>query len=495
MSMDNSESHNSLLPDDIIEPLFAVSGTSNLKNALEYLIETAKTCDGRLDLASKHILVPVLELCQYPFKLPAEYLLLSLKLLRNLCAGEIKNQNLFIEQKGVETLSILVSSLGQNFGSDNGLLPMVLQLLGNVSLAGEQHRSVVWLRFFPHKFLDIAKVRSKETCDPLCMVIYTCCAGSYEQSAELFAELGQHILVEIIQTITIAGFKQVWVKLLLSNICIEEPYFSSIFSKLPRAVETWSSDENASQVHHFGAEKSFFLSILSEILSEQVGDIVISNDFPLCIFEVFKNAVGIADLSTAGNSPLPTGSADIDTIGYTLSILRDTSACDRKVSNQDEEQDTVDLLVRAGLIKFLIDLLHELEPPAIIRKAMINNDAKNKTISRHYKYRCPYRGFRRDIVSILGNCSYGKKHVQDEIRERNGILVLLQNCVIDDDNPFLREWGVWSMRNILEGNMENQQLVADLELQNSVDSPDIAQLGLRVEVDPRTRRPKLVNAS
>ncbi|GFP93073.1 ataxin-10 homolog [Phtheirospermum japonicum] len=495
MSMDNSESHNSPLPDIIIEPLFAASETSNLKNALACLIETAKTCDGRLGLASKHILVPVLELCRYPFKLSVEDLLLSLKLLRNLCAGEIKNQNLFIEQNGVETLSILVSSLGLSLGSDKCLLPMVLQVLGNVSLAGEQHCSVVWRRFFPDKFLDIAKVRSKETCDPLCMVIYTCTEGSNERSAELFAEPGQHIVVEIIKTITIAGFRQDWVKLLVSRICIEEPYFPSIFSKLPRAVENENSDENASQIHHFGAEKSLYLSILSEILNERVGDIVISNDFSLCIFEVFKSAIGIVNLSTTGNLPLPTGSGDINVIGYSLSILRNISACDPKVSKRDEKQDTVDLLVTAGLIKFLIDLLHELEPPAMIRKAMNTKDAENKTISQHYKYCCPYKGFRRDIVAVLGNCSYRKRHVQDEIRERNGILVLLQQCVIDEDNPFMREWGVWSMRNILEGNMENRQLVADLELQNSVDSPEIAGLGLRVEVDPRTRRPKLVNAS
>ncbi|GFP78605.1 ataxin-10 homolog [Phtheirospermum japonicum] len=410
--MDNSESHNSPLPDNIVEPLFAASETSNLNNALECLIETAKNI--------------------------------------NLCAGEIKNQNLFIEQNGVETLSLLVSSLELSLGSDNGLLPMVLQVLGNVSLAGEQHRSVVWLRFFPDKFLDIAKVRSKETCDPLCMVIYTCSEGSNERSAELFAEPGQHIIVEIIKTITIAGFRQDWVKLLLSRICIEEPYFPSIFSKLPQAVETENSNENASQIHHFGAEKSFFLSILSEILNERVGDIVISNDFSLCIFE-FQNGT--------------------------------------------RSRNTVDLLVTAGLIKLLIDLLHEVEPLAMIRKAMNTKDAENKTISQHYKYCCLYKGFRRDIVVVLGNCSYRKKHVQDEIRERNGILVLLQQCVIDEDNPFMREWGIWSMRNILEGNMENRQLVADLELQDSVDSPEIAGLGLRVEVDPRTRRPKLVNAS
>ncbi|KAK6153439.1 hypothetical protein DH2020_013078 [Rehmannia glutinosa] len=481
--MDDTKSHNFSLPDSVLEPLFVASRISTLNKALERLIETAKTSDGRLDLASKHILSPVLQLCQYPLQLSGQDLFLSIKLVRNLCAGEIKNQNLFIEQNGVGILSTLVTSVRLTC-SDNRILPMVLQVLGNVSLAGEQHRLVVWRQFFPHRFLDIARVRSRETGDPLCMVLYTCSEGSDEQLAELFADPGQDIVVEIIQTVTVAGFREDWVKLLLSKICLEEPYFPSIFSKLSRVVETENSD-------HF-SEKAFLLRILSEILNERVGDIVVSTDFSLCIFGILRSAVGIFEFGTRKKLPLPTGSADIDVIGYTLSILRDICACDPKFSNQDEKEDVVDKLVSAGLIKFLIGLLRDLEPPAMIRKATINSDAKNEATLQFSKY-CPYRGFRRDVVAVIGNCSYRKKHVQDEIREQDGILLLLQQCVTDEDNPFLREWGFWSMRNILEGNAENQQLVTDLELQKSVDTPEIAGLGLRVEVDPKTRRPKLVN--
>ncbi|KAL6547249.1 hypothetical protein OROMI_022970 [Orobanche minor] len=494
MNMDDKESCNFYVPaNNVLEPLFVASGTSVLNKALDYLIEISKTSHGRLDLASKHILLPVLELCRHPSQFSVEDLLLSIKLLRNLCAGEIKNQNLFIEQNGVQALSTFVSCLGLISGFDNGILPLVLQVLGNVSLAGEQHRSYIWRQFFPHIFLDIAKVRSREICDPLCMVIYTCSEGSNKRSAEMFADPGQYIIVEIVRTATIAGFRQDWVKLLLLKICVEEPYFSSIFSKLHRAVGFGNLDENTSQINHFGAEKAYLLSILSEILSKPVGDIVICSDFVLHIFGILKGAVGVVNFSTRGKLPLPTGSPDIDIIGYTLSIIKDISACDRKISNWDNKEDTIDMLVAAGLIKFLVNLLGDLEPPVLIRQAMLTCDAKNETTLQNYKY-CPYRGFRRDIVAVIGNCSYRKKHVQDEIREENGIQFLLQQCVTDEDNPFLREWGIWSLRNILEGNMENQQLVTDLKLQKFMDSPEIAGLGLRVEVDPKTHRPKLVNA-
>ena len=83
--------------------------------------------------------------------------------------------------------------------------------------------------------------------------------------------------------------------------------------------------------------------------------------------------------------------------------------------------------------------------------------------------------------------------MQDEIRKRTKILLLLQQCVADEENPFLREWGIWSVRNLLEGNVENQQVVADLEVQGSVDVLELAGLGFKVEVDQQTQRAKLVN--
>lgn len=283
-------------------------------------------------------------------------------------------------------------------------------------------------------------------------------------------------------------------KLLLSIICFEDSYFLPVFSKLSVVAEAENSDKKVSEITSFGAEQALLLSILSETLNEQIGDIVVSDDFSLFLFGMLRNAVRIVDFSTRGKSALPTGSDDVDVMGYTLSILRDISAsCGSNVKNQDKGRDSVDMLVSAGLIKFLISLLRDLEPPEIIQKAMVNNNNKDDSASHPSKYQSPYRGFRRDVVAIIGNCSYRKKHVQDEIREQDGVLLLLQQGVTDEDNPFLREWGLWAMRNILEGNEENQKLVAQIELQRAVDTPEISELGLRVEIDPKTRRPKLVN--
>lgn len=284
-----------------------------------------------------------------------------------------------------------------------------------------------------------------------------------------------------------AGFGEDWIKLLLSRICLEESQLPVLFAKL-RFVDVPGGEDTESKDDQFSSEQAFLLRILSEILNERIRDVTISKDVALFVFGIFKKSIGALENRVRGKSGLPIGSAAVDVLGYSLTILRDICAQD----NTEDAKDVVDVLLSYGLIELLLSLLGDIEPPAIIRKGTKQFENQNGGASCSSKP-CPYKGFRRDIVALIGNCVYRRKHAQDEIRNRDGILLLLQQCVTDEDNPFLREWGIWSVRNMLEGNEENQKVVAELELQGSADVPQIAALGLRVEVDQRTRRAKLVN--
>jgi ataxin-10 len=291
------------------------------------------------------------------------------------------------------------------------------------------------------------------------------------------------------------GFGEDWLKLILSRICLEEPYFPRLFSKLSLVDDSKIGEDIGSGDDLVLSEQAFLLRVVSEILNERLNEITFPNDFALFGFGIFKRSVGVTNSVSRCESGLPTGSSAIDVLGYSLTILRDICACnsDRGLKKEDSV-DAVDVLLSSGLIELLLCLLGELEPPAIIRKALKQGENRERTSSYSSKP-CHYRGFRRDIVAAIGNCAYGRKNVQDQIRQKNGILLLFQQCVTDEDNPFLREWGIWCVRNLLEWNTENQQAVAELELQGSVDVPELAGLGLRVEVDPNTHRAKLVNVS
>ncbi|KAF8379387.1 hypothetical protein HHK36_028821 [Tetracentron sinense] len=484
------------VPISVFQQILTSANSSTLEETLDSLLENSRTVHGRSDLASKNILSLILQLTESLSNPSTRHLLFSsLKLLRNLCAGEIANQTSFIEHNGVKIVSIALSSMGFGSESDFGIVRMGLQLLGNVSLAGEEHQSHVWDQFFPVEFREIAKIRRQEVCDPLCMVIYTCCNGSYERVGELCGVQGLPILAEIIRTASEVGFGEDWLKLLLSRICFKEFHFLPLFFELHLDVAAEGGGDIKYGDDRFTTEQAFLLSILSERLNQRIDEITFSNDFALCILGILKRAVGVIDSVSRNKSGLPTGSAAIDVLGYSLTILRDVCAQDGIGDSKKEgSMDAVNSLVSSGLVELLLGLLRDLEPPEIIRKSIKqgeNQVGKNYDLPKV----CPYKGFRRDIVAVIGNCLYRKKNVQDEVRNRNGILLLMQQCATDEDNPFLREWGIWSVRNLLEDNADNQREVAELELQGSVDVPEIAGLGLRVEVDQKTRRAKLVNLS
>ncbi|KAM7277125.1 hypothetical protein ACFE04_018991 [Oxalis oulophora] len=464
------------IPDHINTPLLLLLNPST--EYLQSLIETSKTNDGRKTLASSNTLPSLLTLIESNH----HHLLLSLKLLRNLCAGEITNQDSFIDLHGVQ---ILLSSLLNSSNGDAMIVRMGLQVLANVSLAGERHQLSIWAKFFPNGFMEILKKHSsdKAVSDVLCMILYTCFDGCSDQvvAKQLCTDSGLVLLAQIVSTVTAVGVGDDWFKILMSRICIDEGHLGLLFAKLGY------ENDNLEGVSSFTQEQAFLLKIASEIVNDRLKELTICSGFALFVLGEFKKSVGILDSLIRMDSALPTGNAPVDVLGYSLTLLRDICA-------RGDLEEVSDILLSSGLLDLLLKILRKLEPPEIIRKCAQQSENSEQGISTPFKP-CPYKGFRRDIVSVIGNCAYHRKSVQDEVREKDGILLMLQQCVIDEDNPYLREWGIWCAKNLLEGNEKNQKFVSDLEIRGSVDVPELVRLGLRVEVDPNTRRPKLVNVS
>ncbi|XP_050203466.1 uncharacterized protein LOC126653584 [Mercurialis annua] len=477
------------LPEDVIQPLFEIAKSFDLKEALQILVKISRIDDGRADLASKNVLPLVLKLCQsIPYSSGCDHLALCLKLLRNLCAGNVTNQSLFVALNGPRIVSAFFSSVPE---PDHGIIRFGLQVLANVCLAGREHQQAIWRCFFPDDFSAIAKVRSQGTCDPLCLVLYVCCDGNASLLVELCGDKGLPIVGEIVRTASMVSFRENWFKNIVSWICLDELHFRKLFSILYSGCDSEESDSDGKL---FSTEQAFFLSIMSEIINERLMEIAVSIDFASCVFGILKKSIGIVGSVSRGKSVLPTGNAAVDVLGYSLTILRDICAQPRKDNLDDDLADVVDTILSYGLLELLVVVLRDLEPPVIIKRAIKQSDNQEETPSESYSP-CPYKGFRRDVVAVIGNCAFQRKSVQDEIRQKNGMLLMLQQCVTDEDNPFLREWGIWCVRNLLEGNVENQKTVAELELQGTVDVAELSGLGLRVEVDPNTRRAKLVNMS
>ena len=189
--------------EDVMEKLCNASKSSSMEKSLEILIQVSRSAEGRADLASKDILPLVIQLIQsLPYPSGRHFLLLSLRLLRNLCAGDISNQNLFIQKNGIGTLLNVFRSARLCSEGDYGFIRIGLQVIANVSLAGEEQQRLIWYQLFPEELFVLAKIPSREVCDPLCMVIYTCCDGNPDFLNEICNGFGLPIVKETVRTTT-----------------------------------------------------------------------------------------------------------------------------------------------------------------------------------------------------------------------------------------------------------------------------------------------------
>ncbi|KAH9888932.1 spinocerebellar ataxia type 10 protein domain-containing protein [Cubamyces lactineus] len=66
---------------------------------------------------------------------------------------------------------------------------------------------------------------------------------------------------------------------------------------------------------------------------------------------------------------------------------------------------------------------------------------------------------KRDLVRLLGILASQNRGVQDRVRACDGIPVVMNLCVVDDYNPYLREHAIFTLRNLLFENAENQAVV------------------------------------
>ncbi|KAI0725847.1 spinocerebellar ataxia type 10 protein domain-containing protein [Fomitopsis betulina] len=70
---------------------------------------------------------------------------------------------------------------------------------------------------------------------------------------------------------------------------------------------------------------------------------------------------------------------------------------------------------------------------------------------------------KRDLVRLLGIISLDDRGVQDRVRECGGIPVVMNLCVIDDRNPYMKEHAILALRNLLHVNSVSQEVVKEIQ--------------------------------
>jgi palmitoyltransferase len=96
-----------------------------------------------------------------------------------------------------------------------------------------------------------------------------------------------------------------------------------------------------------------------------------------------------------------------------------------------------------------------------------------------------WRNLKKLTVLVLTSLVWKSRVVQDQVRERGGIETILNCCVHDEHNPYIREHAIMCLRFLLEGNKENQKIIRDLEARGTVPSELLDQQGFEPFIDEK----------
>lgn len=274
-----------------------------------------------------------------------------------------------------------------------------------------------------------------------------------------------------------------WLEALIARLCFETTCFPLLFRELGGKS--------------FTKEQASLLDILNAALSSREEDRHSDNQstdicMPLTsasyLIDVIRSAAECAATTDLSVLELPTHSPVADVLGLSLSITRTLCVLDANRSA------VLPTFASSGLIPLLLDLLRALGPPDNAKPSTVQQSSDD-AMAQRFPRRDVYTGYRRDIVAVIANASHRSFTIQEAVRESAGLVVVLQQCMPDTNNPFLREWGLWAIRNLLEGNSANQSELADLEIRSVVPDSRLQNAGMTVEINPETGRPRLVNAA
>ncbi|XP_064510111.1 ataxin-10 isoform X3 [Pseudopipra pipra] len=131
-----------------------------------------------------------------------------------------------------------------------------------------------------------------------------------------------------------------------------------------------------------------------------------------------------------------------------------------------------------GLLEAAVDTLRLTH---LAGKQAVNVFTATHAVTGQEEVSHPAVGFKSHLIRLIGNLCYKNKENQDKVYELEGIPLILDNCSIDDNNPFVNQWAVFAIRNLTEQNERNQELIAGLEEQGLAEGSALGSMGLEMD--------------
>ncbi|WRT68341.1 uncharacterized protein IL334_005317 [Kwoniella shivajii] len=115
-----------------------------------------------------------------------------------------------------------------------------------------------------------------------------------------------------------------------------------------------------------------------------------------------------------------------------------------------------------GVVKPIIDLLRSLDSffPRINPRSQTSSPSTATTIKDELK---PFSQLKRNLVELLGILTFKDISVGNQVREYQGIQLILGMTEIDENNPYLREHALLCVRNLMLDNPANQAIITRMD--------------------------------
>ncbi|EGG15188.1 ataxin-10 [Cavenderia fasciculata] len=460
--------------------------------------------------------------------------LLTVRLLRNLCAFSPDNQYLVLTSQP-DLLNWLYLHLKTS--PIQSIAIAISQLLVNSIVSNQSTQSLIWNHWFKsNQLLEIITISKESTIGGILMLIYNCLLNNKSRIVEL---VDNQVGIELIKKIILLAdqynddvsdsHNQIfhWIYLLI-RLLIRENTLPTIFKSFgsenyknttiplkditqhPIFKGVLNDNYNSPSIQEMDddeeddglLEKSLgdgsgrtnqdqvrLLNLLDSLLVKERNiynyiqkDSIM--DLECCLF-LLKELIVLYNmdfkkkaLPKFNNQSTVLNENDFDSIYFIIKILANITCytdemlalVDGKTTVPGVGDDLNTALAKNGLIALCVGTLHTTADtvPHDPRKP-VDQDKKHEM------------GFKKEIIRILGNVAYLNEPNQHEIRELGGIQLILNNCRIDPNNPYIKEWGVFAIRNIMENNEKNQQLVQDLKMQGVANQNELESMVCAVE--------------
>ncbi|XP_029317498.1 ataxin-10 [Cottoperca gobio] len=378
---------------------------------------------------------------------------------RNVCVQSTRNQSLLRELGFIDvSLKLLNFLQTKHLKSKEGIFEPLrcgIQFLGNLSVGNQMCKDDIWQLSFPNLLLQLLSVDDEKVVNYASMVLHTCLD---EAKVEELSDP---------QNIQLA--------LRVMELCRTQPDLdwtvliaTQYFLKSSALVESMYSGMS----HH---ERLTLLELLfAQLQEEDSEDCGIPSGVARFLASSFQKGCGAV-------LTLATGSASSDevlqealTVISLLDVLCEMTSDHRRFVFL---QDHPDLLVTT------VELLRQVHA---IGKASKNIFSAAQNFSSlggdgDPSSHSPVISFKAHLIRLIGNLCYSHTNNQNKVRELEGIPLILDNCNIDSNNPFISQWAIFAVRNLLEHNTQNQELVAALERRGTADYSALKELGFLVE--------------